>query len=92
MPIRPVNQLDALEDVAAELREAGLPGLAGDIEAARECIICMLSLTFHGDCLFGDEIRNILGIRHNLRPRRGTPADPMRGKRKDRRTRRRLTP
>jgi hypothetical protein len=48
----------------------------------------MLDLTKFGDCLFGDEIRNILNIRHALRPRRGTAIDPMHGQRKDRRARR----
>jgi hypothetical protein len=85
---KPVNQMDVLEDVSDELRQMELFGLAGDIEAVHQCLACMLSLTRFGDVLFGDEIRNILGIRHNLRPRRGTGLDPMKGRRRDRRTRR----
>lgn len=87
-PPKPVNQLDALQEVAWDLRDADLPGLAGDVEAARECLVVILNLTRFGDCLFGDELRNILGITHCLRPRRGTSADPNKGKRKDRRERR----
>lgn len=87
-PPQPVNQLDALQDVAWDLRDAGLAGLAGDVEAARDCLVVILNLTRFGDCLFGDELRNILGIRHCLRPRRGTDADPNKGRRRERRERR----
>ena len=77
-----------LRDVADTLRDMNAHGLAGDVEAASEWLRTMLDLTKFGDCLFGDEIRNILNIRHALRPRRGTAIDPMHGQRKDRRARR----
>ena len=86
-PPQPTNQLDALQDIAWDLRDLNLPGIAGDVEAARECLVVMMELTRHGDCLFGDELRNILGVKHALRPRRGTDADPMKGKRMARRER-----
>lgn len=84
----PPNMMDTLEDIAHDLRELNQPALAGEIEATRNTLRVMLDLTRWGDCLFGDEIRNLLGIRHSLRPRRGTPHDPLRGKRKARRIRR----
>ena len=77
-----------LRDVADTLRDMNAHGLAGDVEAASEALRTMLDLTKFGDCLFGDEIRNVLNIRHALRPRRGTAIDPMHGQRKDRRARR----
>jgi len=63
--------------------------IAGDLEALFDALRCMLELTRYGDALWGDEIRNILQIRHALRPRRGTTADPMKGRRKSRRIRKR---
>jgi hypothetical protein len=50
--------------------------------------VVILNLTRFGDCLFGDELRNILGVKHCLRPRRGTDADPNKGRRRERRERR----
>lgn len=87
-PIAPPNQIDVLQDVAWDLRDMDQPGMAGDIEAVRDCLKVMLELTKFGDCLFGDEIRNVLGVRHSLRPRRGTEEDPLRGQRRARRARR----
>lgn len=86
-PPQPTNHIDALQDIAWDLRDLNLPGIAGDVEAVRECLVIILDLTRHGDCLFGDELRNILGVRHALRPRRGTDLDPMKGQRMARRER-----
>lgn len=86
-PPRPPSIMEMLRDVSDTLRDMEAHGLAGDVEAASECVRTMLELTKFGDCLFGDEIRNILNIRHALRPRRGTALDPMHGQRKDRRSR-----
>jgi hypothetical protein len=90
-PKAPPDLLAMLDDTAFLLREREQPDLAGDLEALYDALRSMLELTRHGDCLFGDEIRNILQIRHALRPRRGTDLDPMRGKRKARRSRPRST-
>lgn len=76
-----------LDDICFLLRERNHADLAGDLEALYDALVSILNLTRHGDCLFGDEIRNVLGIRHALRPRRGTDLDPMKGRRKARRSR-----
>lgn len=88
-PKAPPDLMRVLEDTADLLRERAMPDLAGDIEGMIDALRSMLQLTRHGDCLFGDEIRNILQIRHALRPRRGTDLDPMHGRRKCRRVRHR---
>ena len=86
-PKAPPDLFTMLEDTGELLRERGHPDLAGDLEALYDALRVMLDLTRHGDALFGDEIRNILCIRHALRPRRGTDLDPMKGRRKARRLR-----
>ena len=86
-PKAPPDLVAVLDDTAYILRERNHSDLAGDLEAVHDAIRTMLELTRHGDCLFGDEIRNILQIRHALRPRRGTELDPMKGRRKARRSR-----
>lgn len=86
-PKAPPDLVRILEETADLLRERSMPDLAGDIEGMLDALRTMLQLTRHGDALWGDEIRNILQIRHSLRPRRGTEADPMRGQRKARRVR-----
>lgn len=88
-PKAPPDLLRQLEQTGDLLRERDMPDLAGDLEALYDALRSMLDLTRHGDCLFGDEIRNLLCIRHALRPRRGTDLDPMRGRRKSRRVRNR---
>ena len=77
----------ALKRTATDLRAQRLDALAGDVESAYEALRCMLELTITGDCLFADELRNILNIRHRMQSRRGTSLDPMR----DDRLRRRLS-
>ena len=67
----------ALERTATALRAQRLDALAGEVEAAYEALRCMLDLTKYGDCLWADEIRNILNIRHQMRSKRGTSMDPM---------------
>lgn len=86
-PKPPPDLVAMLDDTCFILRERQDAAIAGDLEALYDALRSMLELTRHGDCLFGDEIRNILQIRHALRPRRGTDLDPMRGKRKARRSR-----
>jgi len=88
-PKPPPDLVQALEQSTLLLRAQGIADIAGDLEALFDALRSMLELTRYGDCLFGDEIRNILGIRHALRPRRGSNADPMKGRRKSRRVRRR---
>lgn len=86
-PKTPPDLVRTLEATADLLRERGMHDLAGDLEGLYDALQSMLMLSRHGDCLFGDEIRNILQIRHALRPRRGTDLDPMKGRRKARRSR-----
>jgi len=88
-PKPPPDLLRALEATSDLLREREMHDLAGECEAMVDALRIMLDLTRYGDALWGDEIRNILGIRHALRPRRGTSDDPMRGRRKARRIRKR---
>jgi len=88
-PKAPPDLLRALEAAGDLLREREMPDLAGECEAMCDALRTMLDLTRYGDALWGDEIRNILGIRHALRPRRGTSEDPMKGRRKSRRIRKR---
>jgi hypothetical protein len=88
-PKPPPDLVQGLEQICSLVRAQGMLDIAGDLEALFDALRCMLELTRYGDALWGDEIRNILGIRHALRPRRGTTADPMKGRRKTRRIRRR---
>lgn len=68
----------ALERTATKLREQHMDALAGEVEAVYEALRSMLDLTKYGDCLWADEIRNMLNIRHRMPARRGTSLDPMR--------------
>lgn len=86
-PKAPPDLVRVLEVTSDLLRERSMSDLAGDVEAVCDALRSMLVLTRHNDCLFGDEIRNILQIRHSLRPRRGSEMDPMRTHRKARRLR-----
>lgn len=70
-----------LEDTIELLRDRSLDDLAGDMEAVQAALRSMLQITRWGDCLFADEIRNILNVRHNLPARRGGDTDPMRNHR-----------
>lgn len=88
-PKPPPDLFRALEAVGRILREREMPDLAGEVEAVVDALRSMLELTRYGDALWGDEIRNLLCIRHALRPRRGTSDDPMHGRRKARRIRKR---
>jgi hypothetical protein len=88
-PKAPPDLVRGLEAASRTLRERGMADIAGELEALQDAIRSMLELTRYGDCLFGDEIRNLFGMRHALRPRRGTSEDPMKGRRKARRIRKR---
>lgn len=88
-PKPPPDLLRALEATSDLLREREMHDLAGECEAMVDAVRTMLALTRHNDVLWGDEIRNILCIRHAMRPRRGTSDDPMMGRRKARRIRKR---
>jgi hypothetical protein len=76
-PKPPADIMVALERTATALRAQRLDALAGEVEAAYEALRCMLDLTKYGDCLWADEIRNILNIRHQMKSKRGTSMDPM---------------
>ena len=81
---QPPSLVEMLDEACDLLRENyKLNGIAGDLEQLREAITCMLELTRFGDCLFGDEIRNFLQIRHYIKPRRGSELDPLLGLRQD---------
>ena len=77
MPHRPPDLMAVLDDTAELLRERGMDDLAGDVEAVHAALTSMLQITRFGDCLFADEVRNILNIRHNMPARRGGASDPM---------------
>lgn len=82
----PPSLVEMLDEACDSLRENhNLNGIAGDLEQLREAITGMLELTRHGDCLFGDEIRNFLQIKHYIKPRRGSELDPLVGQRHDHR-------
>ena len=66
-----------LGDTIELLRDRSMDDLAGDMEAVQAALRSMLQITRWGDCLFADEIRNILNVRHNLPARRGGNTDPM---------------
>lgn len=48
------------------------PVVASELRVVLERLQTILNLTDNGDCLFADEIRNILDIPHDMRIRRGT--------------------
>ena len=77
-PKPPADLMVTLERTATQLREQHMDALAGDVEAVFEALRSMLELTRYGDCIWADEIRNMLNIRHRLPARRGTSLDPMR--------------
>lgn len=77
MPNRPPDLMAVLEDTIELLRDRSMDDLAGDMEAVQAALRSMLQITRWGDCLFADEIRNILNVRHNLPARRGGDTDPM---------------
>jgi len=82
----PPSLVDMLDEACDSLRENHkLNGIAGDLEQLREAITGMLELSRYGDCLFGDEIRNFLQIKHYIKPRRGSELDPLLGQRQNHR-------
>ena len=76
-----------MRDVAFQLREQGRVDLSEEVTRCYDAMQTLLNLTKYGDCLFGDEIRNVMNIHHQLRPRRGTDLDPMKNLRGLRRIR-----
>jgi hypothetical protein len=83
---QPPSLVDMLDEACDSLRENHkLNGIAGDLEQLREAITGMLELTRFNDCLFGDEIRNFLQVKHYMKPRRGSELDPLLGQRQSHR-------
>ena len=81
---QPPSLVDMLDEACDSLRENhNLNGIAGDLEQLREAITGMLELTRFNDCLFGDEIRNFLQVKHYMKQRRGSELDPLLGQRHD---------
>jgi len=81
---RPPDLIVTLRRTAHALRDRRETAMAGEVEAVLAALQSMLSLTRFNDCLFADEIRNLLNIRHQLPSRRGTDLDPMRADRQRR--------
>jgi hypothetical protein len=58
--------------------------VASELRIVLERLQTMLNLTETGDCLFADELRNILDIPHEMRTRRGTAREAETRKRSHR--------
>lgn len=60
------------------------PIQASELATVLDRLETMLRLTRTGDCLFADEIRNLLDMPHKIRTTRGMASDPLRNKRNTR--------
>lgn len=79
---QPPSHVELLEDAIATLQKKyAINDIANDLIGLLEAIKTALELTRFGDALFADELRNILMVKHCLKPRRGTSSDPLLGKR-----------
>ena len=79
---QPPSHVELLEDAIATLQKKyAITDIANDLIGLLEAIKTALELTRFGDALFADELRNILMVKHCLKPRRGTSSDPLLGKR-----------
>jgi len=80
---QPPSHIQLLEDAIATLKNKyAITNIANDLTGLLEAINTALELTRFGDCLFSDELRNILMVKHHQKSLRGTEKDPLRGKRK----------